>query len=528
MVINSLEFLVFVAIVVLIYFVSPKKVRWVVLLISSYLFYFLSSSFLTVFLIITTISIYVSALKIGKINENIKQQVKNCTKEEKKVLKQKANKKKKIVIILAILLNIGILAVLKYTNFFSGNINSLLSIFNIQFRIPLVNWILPLGISYYTLQALSYVIDVYREKIMPDKNLGRVSLFLVFFPQIVEGPIGRYDKLANQLYEPHEFSYTNLKFGVQLMIWGYFKKMVIADRAALLVDPIFANYTQYSGVILIIAILLYTLQIYAEFSGCMDIVRGTAQIFGINLDKNFERPFFSRSVQEFWRRWNITLGTWLKDYVFYSVSFSKVTMKITGALKKVSKGYLVKLIPAAFALFFVWLCNGLWHGASWKYICYGLYYYIIMVLGMALEPLGKKVIEKLKINTKVFSYKLWQTIRTGAFVCVGMLIFRAPTLEVAGQIFKNCLRVSGLNDIVNGKIFTLGFSIYDALVLILAVGILIIVSILQEKGHEVRKDLSKQNLVFRWEIYYIAIFAIIVFGIYGPGYNPASFIYGNF
>ncbi len=363
---------------------------------------------------------------------------------------------------------------------------------------------------------------------MPDKNLGRVSLFLVFFPQIVEGPIGRYDKLANQLYEPHEFSYTNLKFGVQLMIWGYFKKMVIADRAALLVDPIFANYTQYSGVILIIAILLYTLQIYAEFSGCMDIVRGTAQIFGINLDKNFERPFFSRSVQEFWRRWNITLGTWLKDYVFYSVSFSKVTMKITGALKKVSKGYLVKLIPAAFALFFVWLCNGLWHGASWKYICYGLYYYIIMVLGMALEPLGKKVIEKLKINTKVFSYKLWQTIRTGAFVCVGMLIFRAPTLEVAGQIFKNCLRVSGLNDIVNGKIFTLGFSIYDALVLILAVGILIIVSILQEKGHEVRKDLSKQNLVFRWGIYYIAIFAIIVFGIYGPGYNPASFIYGNF
>lgn len=528
MTINSLEFMAFVAIVCLLYFIVPKKVKWLVLLLSSYTFYFINSGKLMIFMLLTTVSIYVSALYMGKIDDKAKLECKNLDREHKKAIRQKANKKKKLVIIIGLILNFGVLIFLKYGNFIIDNLNGLGKILSINSEIPFMNLLLPLGISYYTLQATSYIIDVYRGKYKPDKNFGRVALFVSFFPQIVEGPIGRYDRLANQLYEPHKFSYNNMKYGLQLILWGFFKKMVIADRAALYVDQVFGNYTEYSGIIIIGAIVLYTLQIYAEFSGCMDIVRGISQILGINLDKNFERPFFSKSVQEFWRRWNITLGTWLKDYVFYSVSFSKVSAKITNFSKKFLKGHIGKLVPAAFALFFVWFANGLWHGASWKYIMYGLYYYAIMMLGMLFEPLGKWIIQKLKINTEVFSYKLWQILRTTGFVFIGMLIFRSPDLHTLLEMLRSALSFQKIGMLFDGSIFSIGFQPSDCIILCIGVLIMLVVSIFQEKGYKIREEIAKQNLVFRWVLYYGIIFSIIIFGIYGEGYNISNFIYGQF
>ncbi len=528
MTINSLEFVVFVAIVCLLYFLMPKKIKWIVLLLSSYIFYFINSGKLMIFMLLTTVSVYLSALFMGKIDEKAKMATMGLEREQKKVIKQKANKKKKLVIILGLIFNFGILMLLKYGNFIIGNINDLGKILSINSEIPFMNVLLPLGISYYTLQATSYIIDVYRGKYKADKNFGKVALFVSFFPQIVEGPIGRYDRLANQLYEPHQFSYNNMKYGLQLVLWGFFKKMVIADRAALYVDQVFGNYTEYSGIIIGLAIVLYTVQIYAEFSGCMDIVRGVSQILGINLDKNFERPFFSKSVQEFWRRWNITLGTWLKDYVFYSVSFSKASAKITNFSKKFLKGHIGKLVPAAFALFFVWFGNGLWHGASWKYIIYGLYYYAIMMLGMLFEPLGKWIISKLKINTEVFSYKLWQILRTTAFVLLGMLIFRAPDLHTTADMLRSALSFQKIGMLFDGSIFNIGFTPSDCIILAIGVLIMFVVSLYQEKGYKIREEIAKQNLVFRWVLYYGIIFAIIIFGIYGEGYNVSNFIYGQF
>ena len=453
MVINSLEFLVFVAILILIYFITPKKIKWLVLLIASYIFYFLNSTKLIVFILITTLSIYYVALIIGKIDKNTKEKVKNIEeKDVKKVIKAKANGKKKLVLLIGILLNLGILIFIKYSSFIGENINSLLKIMNINATIPLTKYILPLGISYYTLQAISYIIDVYRQKIEPDKNLGRVALFVSFFPQMVEGPIGRYDRLANSLYEPHKITYTNLTFGIQLMLWGYFKKMVIADRAAMYVNYVFSHNANYSGLIIVLAIVLYTLQIYTEFSGGIDIVRGVAQIFGINLDQNFERPFFSKSVDEFWRRWNITLGTWLKDYVFYPVSLSKLSMKITSACgKKLKTSYVSKIIPLILPLLCVWLGNGFWHGAGWKYVIYGLYYFAIMMIGKFLAPVGNWLIKIFKINTDKKGYQRWQIIRTTIFVCFGMLIFRADTLGIAGTMFKSIFNFANQGLILNGK-----------------------------------------------------------------------------
>ena len=329
MAINSLEFLIFVAIVAILYQGLPKKIKWVVLLVASYLFYFFNSTYLTIALMITTISIYWIGLKMKKIQEIAKGDIKKIEdKEQKKKRKQQAKKEQKRVIAFGIIFNLTILVVLKYSGFIGENVNSLFQILHIGVEIPIFKFILPIGISYYTLQAISYIVDVYRGKIQADTNLGRIALFLCFFPQVIQGPIGRYDRLASQIYEPHTITYQTLTKGTQLMVWGYFKKMVIADRIAIYANEVFNNYTQYSGFIILFGIIAYTIQIYTEFSGGIDIIRGVAEIFGINLDQNFERPFFSKSIDEFWRRWNITLGTWLKDYVFYQVSLSKLSMTV--------------------------------------------------------------------------------------------------------------------------------------------------------------------------------------------------------
>ena len=350
MAIISLQFLAFIAIVGLIYFAVPKKIKWLILLLASYIYYFLSSSKLTIFLIITTISIYFAALAMSNIDAKSKTKCNGQEKETKKKLKKTAAKNKKTILILTIIINFGILVFLKYGNFLSKNINDLFNLININYNIPLRKIILPLGISYYTLQAISYVVDVYRGKYKAEKNFGKVALFVSFFPQMLEGPIGKFDELAEQLYEPHKFDYKRIKFAIQLMLWGLFKKLVIADRAAIYVNEVFGNYSNYSGIVIVMAVILYTVQIYAEFSGCIDIVRGVGQIFGVTMAENFKRPFFSKTIQEFWRRWHITLGAWLREYVFYPISFSKACINLTTWSKKIFKGYIGKLIPAAFAL----------------------------------------------------------------------------------------------------------------------------------------------------------------------------------
>lgn len=526
MVINSLEFIIFVAIIILIYKIVPKKFKWIVLLISSYIFYFLNSNKLIIFILITTLSIYFVGLKINKIDINLNEKLKDIKdKELKKQLKNKSKKSKKITLLIGILINLGILIFIKYSGSIGSGINLIF-----KTNIPIFKFILPLGISYYTLQAISYIVDVYRGKTQADKNLGRLALFLSFFPQIVEGPIGRYDDLANQLYEGHDITYETTTYGSQLILWGFFKKMVIADRLAMYVNYVFENASQYSGLIIILAIVGYTIQIYTEFSGAIDIVKGVSEIFGIELSNNFERPFFSKSVDEFWRRWNITLGTWLKDYVFYPVSLSKLSMKITTTSKKIFKNsYMSKIIPIGFSLLCVWLCNGFWHGSGLKYIVYGLYYYVLMMLGKIFMPLGNKIIKILKININVFSYKLWQIIRTFIYVCFGMLIFRADNLKSAFDMFISIFKIHNLELIFNGEAFLLGgIKVIDIIIVIISIIIVFIISLLQEKGINIRKTLGKQNLLFRWILLYGIIFAIIVFGIYGQGYDIQSFIYGQF
>ncbi|MEI6577981.1 MAG: MBOAT family O-acyltransferase [Eubacteriales bacterium] len=525
---TSIIFLVFLAITCVFYFSLPKKFRWGVLLASSFIFYYLNSGWLAIFLAAATLTIYFSGIAMARINDNFEIKKTGLTKEDRKKLKVMNDKKKKVLVAVALLVNFGMLFLLKYFNFFGDGVNFLFTGLHINAELAKFNWVMPLGISYYTLQSAGYLIDIYRGQIKAERNLGKLALFVCFFPQIVEGPIGRYDKLSETLFEGHSFDYDRFRLGGQLMVWGFFKKLVIADRAALLVNTVFSHYTSYSGLSVAIAVLLFTLQIYADFSGCMDIVTGVALIFGVKLDANFKRPFFSKSVAEFWRRWHITLGAWLRDYIFYSISMSKTYRKFSKNAREKLNGYFAALIPTACALFFVWIGMGIWHGASLKYVLYGFYYYIFMVLGEAFKPFTAKLTGQLKINIESKLFHLYQMLRTFVVVYFGMLIFRSHNIAVAWELFKSIFTGFTLKAVTNGSLLKLGLNGSDYILLLATAVLLLIVGILQENGYKIRELIAQRTFIIRWCIYLIAIFALIIFGIYGKGYNVGTFIYGNF
>lgn len=519
--------LIFLSVVFIGYTAMPKKYKWTVLLAASYVFYLINSGKLIVFLIAATAAVYFAGIFLNRINDTFSLAKKGLEKEEKKALKASFNWQKRAVVSVTLIFIFAILLVLKYSPFFVSTAKGIADLIHIKTDFPKFKFILPLGISYYTLQAAGYVIDVYRGKYRASENFGKVALFLGFFPQIVEGPIGRFDLLADPLYEGHKFDYDNFTQGIQLIVWGLFKKMVIADRANIFVSEVFDGYKSYSGSIILLAGVLYTVQIYAEFSGCMDIVTGSAQIFGVPLSKNFERPFFSKSVNEFWRRWHITLGAWLREYVFYSLSLSKPFMKLSRFTKAHLNEYLGSLVPASLALFFTWFAIGFWHGAGWKYIVYGLYYYAIMMLGMYLEPLFAKAFSALKIKRDCKPLDALRILRTVILVVGGMMLFRADTVGAWGYMLKSVFTSFGAVEFAK-TVLSCGMDMPDFFIISVGVIAIFVISILQEKGIEVRKGLARQKLPVRWAVYACLVLSVVIFGAYGPGYDAVDFIYGQF
>lgn len=493
---TSLKFLIFILGLMIIYYLFPKKYRYLILMLGSIVFYTLLSGKLIIFAILGTLVSYFSAKLIRK-NEN----------------------KKRLIFTLSILLTLGFLIVLKYNNFLSSLINPIINLIGIN--IPYKKFILPIGISYYTLEMIAYITDVYRKKQEPETNILKLFTFFIYFPKVIEGPISRYGELSKTLFAENKFDYDNFRKAMVLIGYGFFKKMVIADRAGIFVDTFFNE--NHSGILTIAAIILYTIQIYFDFSGCIDIVTGVSELFGVKLPENFRRPFFSTSIEEFWRRWHITLGAWLKDYIFYPVSLSKLNMKLNLKLRKFKFKHIAKFIMIAFPLFFVWFINGLWHGASIKYVLYGLYYYALMMLGVLFKPLLEKFVKILKINTKVFSYRLFQIIRTIIIVCFGMFIFRAESISQVISLTKTI-------PIIGNKIglFKLGIEKADFVIILIGVLVVLAIELAEELKINVREKLEEQNLIFRWIVYLLIIFTIIIFGIYGKGYDAKSFIYGGF
>jgi D-alanyl-lipoteichoic acid acyltransferase DltB (MBOAT superfamily) len=500
---------------IVLYYVFPKKYRYLVLLVESCIFYYISSGIRSIYLVVSVLSVYLLGLLINKENKKIELISEELSKEEKKAIKGKIKKTKRLIVTMGVLFNFGILVVLKYSGFLVKIFNNL---FSSNFTI--IKFILPLGISYYTLMAVSYIIDVYRGKIEGDKNFFRLFLYLTFFPQMLEGPIANYSDTANKLYEGHKFNIDNLLKGTFRIFLGVFKTLVIAHRAGVFVDNLFDS--NVTGPIIFLGAIMYTIQIYADFSGCMDIVCGTANLFDIDLPENFKRPFFSRSVQEFWRRWHITLGAWIKNYIFYPVSLSKFNTKVTEFFEKHLPKWLSSFLVVGFPLLFVWLFCGIWHGASYKYVLYGMYYFVLIMIGLILTPLLKKIRSSLKINEENFFFKLYEMIRTSFLVFFGMLMFRCQSFTAFTRMIVNMFKKS------NTMIMNLGLDKYDFRILIVYLVVLLFVGIYKEKHGSLYEKISKSNVLIQYAVWAVIMLGIVIFGLYGAGYDTSSFIYGDF
>ena len=537
---TSLVFFIFVAIVTVVYFCFPlKKYQWTVLLDASYFFYLYAGYRYAAFILITTVSTYLAALWIDRIAAKSKAVLKehkaDWDKEQKKQFKAKTKQTKQLIVTLTVVLNLGILAFLKYYNFLAGSLNELFSAAHVSLQAPAMKLFLPLGISFYTFQSVGYLIDVNREKVAAEKNPAKIALFVCYFPQIIQGPISFYDQLAHQLYEPHSFNFTRFKHGCELILWGLFKKLVIADRAYIAIKAVLDDYHGFGGSILTFTIILYALQLYTDFSGGIDISRGVSQILGIELAQNFRRPYFATTINDYWRRWHITLGAWMKEYVFYPLALSKGFTNVTKRIKASKLGttkaglHIAKVLPTSFASLVVFFLVGVWHGANWKYVAFGIWNGGIIMLSTLMEPVFEQMTKKLRINTANPLFVLFQILRTFLIVAIGYVFDVAADFADSMYTFRMILTDQNLLRGFN-EIMTLGLDIFDYMILVVSSLVLLAVSLIQEKHPDttLRVMLDEKPFLVRYLLLLIGITVLITFSIYGPGYDPAAFVYMQF
>lgn len=524
---TSIYFFAFVLVVCLVYYLIPKKMQWIVLLASSMVFFVMSSGILTVYMLATTAIVYGGALWLNKHRETFESRKQELDKAQRKEAKKKLKKGQKLRVAAIAVTVLGILVVLKYCNLGVEIANMFMGIFHLNYSFEMFSIVLPLGISYYTLMAVSYVTDVYRGVIKAEKNPLRVLLFVSYFPHIVEGPFDRFKDLSEQFSIPHKFDYDSFCKGCILVLFGLFKKMVIADRLGITVAEIFDHPSEHTGPAIVIATVMYTIQLYCDFSGCIDIISGVSELFGIKVAENFRQPFFSRSINEFWRRWHITLGLWLKEYVYYPVILSGHFKAVDKFAKKhLKSNHLINVVPAAYALFFVWLSNGLWHGASLKYILYGLYYYLLMMIGELCKPLFEKIKNKMHIKDGNKPFALFQMLRTFLIVNIGMLLFRSATV---GEFFRLIKQAMSSFNYFGGarEVVTISIEVIYAFV---GVVVILMIGIVKEKNKTVLfRDLIYQKpFILRYLFVLFFVTCILTFGVYGPGYNASDFVYAQF
>ena len=495
-----LYFIVFLPVVVVLYQLCPKKFRKYVLLLANYAFFYTWSKFFLVYQVITMVITYVSS----------------------KIIDHTTNKKtKKFILFLAIVINLGVLVVLKYTNFLGENIFSILH----QSFTP-VRLIAPIGISYYTLQMISYLMDISSGKIHADYSIVDFAVYASFFPTLIQGPITRFNEIKDSILAGNPITYQNLKFGSQRILFGLMKKMIIADRLDPAVSKIFTSYTQ-DGLFSLIGAVLCTIQLYMDFSGIVDICLGSAEIFGIKLPENFRQPFFAENASDFWRRWHITLGTFLRDYVFYPISLAKTTRRLSKFFTKHFGKATGKFIGPFIALFAVWFLNGLWHGPYWSYIFYGLYYFCFMIL----EILSKKPVEhflkKHQIDANHIGLRIFRFVKLFIIVIVGELFFRAKTLAVGWTMFSSIFTNFHLSTFKETLPF-LRLDMIDWTIVIIGILIIFLVDFYKEFHGSIRNATEQKPTWIRWSIIYTCIFALLIFGAYGPGYDIVAMIYAEF
>ena len=518
----------FLPICLLAYGLSPKKARRYVLLGLSYLYYWFVSGELVVYLLLSTLAVHYFGLWLDRLHAGRTAALAAAPKEEKKALRAAWQKKLRGVVLLAALLHIGLLISLKYTAFFTWNLNTLMAAAHVglQFEVPVL--LQPLGISFFTLQGLSYILDVYRGTQKADDNLPRLGLFMAFFPQIVEGPICRYRDTAEQLWSVPDISLDNLKLGLQRILYGAMKKLVVADRLDQMVKAVFSAPQDFEGGVIAIAAIAYTVELYMDFSGSMDAVCGVAQIFGIKMPENFQRPFFARSISEFWQRWHITLGAWFRDYVFYPVSTSRPMKALTLWGRRHLGNHFGPLLAGGAALFCVWSLNGLWHGPEWHYVLFGLYHFVLIFLGSAFAPASRWLNTRLRTDAWKLPFRVLQSLRTALLVVIGEVFFRADDVKKAFLMLRRAFTGFTFRTLGSETLELIHMDVKDFVIVGVALLIVFGASLMSERGVDIRDHLSKRRLALRWAVWYALILFVVIFGAYGVGYTPVDPMYANF
>ncbi len=388
--------------------------------------------------------------------------------------------------------------------------------------------IVPLGISYYSLSAIGYLLDVYWQKTKPEHNFLTLFTVMTYFPHIVEGPISKYQKIIAQMNDLPKFDYNRVCYGLQLMLWGYIKKMVIADRLAIYTGAVFGDPEAFAGMEVLIAVIFSVFQLYADFSGCMDIVHGISEVIGIDLAQNFRQPLFAKSAAEFWRRWHITLGAWMREYIYMPISTNPRFIQWVGGMKKSGRKQLSTFLKNLIPSLAVWILTGLWHGTGMDYIVWGLYWCALIVLSTVLKPYTDKINERLHIHTEGRLWHFWQELRTSIFFGISRMFTVVGGMSGCILLWQRLFRAARLWVLFDGSLYTHGLDQKDFYVAIIGITLILVVDVLHERGIKIRESIAKLPLPLRWIIYYGAIFAILIFGVYGSGYDAASFIYGNF
>ena len=515
------------------YYVCPLRLRWLILLAVSYGFYAYHGLTALPFILLTTLTTWGGALMIGRIGEESKATLKarkaELSSEEKKRLKAEAKRRQRLWFLAVLLLNFGVLGVLKYLNPTLGLISSAAGLMTGSAKTaPALNLLLPLGISFYTFQSMGYLIDVYNGKYAAERNPVRFALFVSFFPQLIQGPIGRYDHLSEQLTTPHRFDIDGIERGLLLMLWGYFKKKVIADRALPLVAEVFGNQEPYGGAVIALAVLFYSLQQYCDFSGGIDLVTGIAELFGIRLAPNFKRPYFSVSLGDFWRRWHISLGSWMRDYVFYPFALTRPVSRLSKAAKGRFGADFARALPAALGNVLVFFLVGVWHGAQMNYVLWGLYNGLILAFSALMEPAYKRFGERHEKLVRSRGFYFFRILRTFVIVNIGWYFDRAVRWQDAFAMLWRTFtgfQAAQLRD--SALMAQLGLTARDYGILVLATLILFFISLAQERGAKVREWIMSRPLVLRWAILYAFIlFVLATFA--GSTAGTGSFMYAVF
>lgn len=483
MLFNSINFLIFFPVVTFLYFAIPHKYRWFLLLVASSIFYLAFIPVYILFLFALILIDYSAAILIEKTEGS----------------------KRKLFLIISILFTCLALFIFKYFDFFNVNFAAIANFFHWNYSINLLKLALPIGLSFHTFQSLSYVIEVYRKRQKTERNIGIYALYVMFYPQLVSGPIERPYNLIHQFYERHYFDYKRVTDGLKLMAWGMFKKVVIADRLAFFVNQAYNNVGDHSGVSFIVATVFFAYQIYCDFSGYSDIAIGSAQVMGFRLTNNFSRPYFAKSVADFWRRWNISLSTWFRDYVYIPLGGNRVS---------VPRHY--------FNLFISFFISGFWHGANWTFLIWGVLHGFYMIFGTITTKMWGKMIYFTGLNKMPALYKPVQVLTTFSLISFAWIFFRANSIEDALYIVAHLF--DGVQSFIFNLIihpfaavleyhslFLLGQSQREFFIAVLAILFLELVHLFQRRDN-IRSIISKTPLLFRWALYIGIVLVILNFG----------------